>query len=123
MCVCVYINIPAYTEGKAARVIRLQQHMRKGSIQDSSTITALLNSKEHFIPHYVDPQSSAGSPSDSKTIMCHHKTCSALPFNTCMLFLKDSLQKPAPPVVTILPLFPSPNGEPMLSLVPTLSFK
>lgn len=136
MYVCINIqniNIQAHTEGRAARVIMLQQHVRKGSSQAvhefcpaSRTpvpVTALSNSRERFTPHHVDLQPSAGPPSHPKTIMCHCKTHSAPPFNKYVLFLKDSLQKLVPPVVTILPLFPSPNGQSMLRLVPTLSFK
>lgn len=40
-----------------------------------------------------------------------------------MLCPKDSLQNTAPPEVTILPLFPSLNRQPMFSLVPTLLLK
>lgn len=118
-------------EGRSTRVVRLRQHMRKGSSQavhelcpaSRSAVTALMNFRERFTPHHVDLQPSAGPPSHPKTITCRCKTHSAPLSNTYMLFLKDSIQKPAPPVVTILPLFPSPNGQSMLSLVPTLSFK
>ena len=87
-------------ERRAARVIRLQQHVRKSS---SKAVRKLCPASR------TDLQPSAGPHRHPKTITCHCKTCSALPSNTYMLFLKDRLQKPAPPVVTIPPLFPSPN--------------
>lgn len=88
-------------EGRAASVIRLQQHVRNRSSQavhelcpTSGTavpITALWNSGERFTQHHVDLQLSAGPPSHPKTITCHRETRSRLPSN--MLFSKGQSSK------------------------------
>lgn len=71
----------------------------------------------------MHPQPSAGPHSHPTTITCHQKTLLTRPSNTDMLCPKDGLQKAALPEVTVLPLFPSLNRQPMFSLMPTLSFK
>ena len=83
-------------EGRTARAVRLQQHVRKGSSQavhelcaaarTAVPITAPSNSREHFTQHHVDLRPAAGPPSHPKTITCHRETHSALPSNTYVLF-------------------------------------
>lgn len=91
------------------------------SSQDSRVLSLLSNFREHFTPYHVYPQPAACPPSQHKIVKCHHKTLSALPFDTYMLCPKHSLQKTALSEVIILPLFPSLNRQSMFSLVPTLS--
>lgn len=63
------------------------------SSQDSRVLSLLSNFREHFTPYHVYPQPAACPPSQHKIVKCHHKTLSALPFDTYMLCTKHSLQK------------------------------